>query len=101
MRLTKSEFFTTEQNEIAQIAKVLGHPVCVAIIEHLTKIQSCICGDLVEVINLAQPTISQYLKELKNIGIIKESIEGVRFCNRRAKLESYSKTLFFSLFSIK
>ena len=80
MGITKSEIFTKYQNELAKIAKVLGHPARIAIIQHLLKIQSCICGDLVEEIGLAQPTISQHLKELKSIGIIKGNIEGTSVC---------------------
>lgn len=80
MGVTKSEIFTQEQNEIAKIAKVLGHPARVAILQHLFKLNSCICGDLVDVIGLAQPTISQHLKELKNVGIIKGTIEGTSVC---------------------
>lgn len=82
MGLTKSEIFTDEQNELANIAKALGHPARIAIIQHLLKINSCICGDLVDEIALAQPTISRHLKELKAIGIIKGTIEGtsVNYC---------------------
>ncbi|MCX7549109.1 metalloregulator ArsR/SmtB family transcription factor [Xanthomarina sp. F1114] len=80
MGITKSEIFTEEQNNIAQIAKVFGHPARVAIIQHLFKIDSCVCGDLVNEIGLAQPTISQHLKELKKLGIIKGSIEGTSVC---------------------
>ena len=80
MGLTKSEIFTEEQNNLAAIAKVLGHPARIAILQHLMKIQSCICGDLVDEIGLAQPTISQHLKELKKINIIKGDIEGTSVC---------------------
>ena len=80
MGLTKSEIFTKEQNQISSIAKVFGHPARVAIIQYLFKINSCICGDLVDEIGLAQPTISQHLKELKNIGLIKGNIEGTSIC---------------------
>ncbi len=80
MGITKTEIFTEEQNRIARIAKVLGHPARIAILEYLFKIQSCICGDLVNEIGLAQPTISQHLKELKNINIIKGTIEGTSIC---------------------
>ena len=80
MGLTKTEIFTDQQNTIALIAKAIGHPARVAILQHLIKINSCICGDLVEEIGLAQPTISQHLKELKNIGIIKGNIEGTSVC---------------------
>jgi len=78
--LTKSEFFTEEQNEIASIAKVLGHPARIAILEFIIKLETCVCGDLVKDIGLAQPTISQHLKELKKVGIIKGTIEGTSVC---------------------
>mgnify|MGYP001111718925 CR=1 FL=1 len=80
MGLTKSEKFTEEQNQIAALAKVLGHPARIAILQHIVKMDSCICGDLVQEIGLAQPTISQHLKELKNSGIIKGDIEGTSVC---------------------
>lgn len=80
MGLTKSEIFTEEQNQISNIAKVLGHPARIAILQYLFKINACICGDLVSEIGLAQPTISQHLKELKNIGLIKGNIEGTSIC---------------------
>ncbi|MDX6746841.1 metalloregulator ArsR/SmtB family transcription factor [Polaribacter sp. PL03] len=80
MGLTKSEIFTEQQNEIAAIAKVLGHPARIAILEFLIKLKTCVCGDLVKDIGLAQPTISQHLKELKKAGIIKGKIEGTSVC---------------------
>jgi len=80
MGLTKTEIFTEEQNTIAIFAKVFGHPARVAILQHLFKIESCICGDLVDEIGLAQPTISQHLKELKNLGLIKGNVEGTSVC---------------------
>ncbi len=80
MGLAKSEMFTDKQNLISSYAKVFGHPARVAILEHLFAINSCICGDLVGVIGLAQPTISQHLKELKNIGLIKGNVEGTSVC---------------------
>ena len=80
MGLTKSEIFTEKQNSIATIAKVLGHPARIAILEFLIELKSCVCGDLVKDIGLAQPTISQHLKELKKVGIIKGTIEGTSVC---------------------
>lgn len=80
MGLTKSEIFSKEQNEIAAMAKVLGHPARISILQQLFKSESCICGDLVEEIGLAQPTISQHLKELKNAGLIKGNVEGTSVC---------------------
>ncbi|MGY5355514.1 ArsR/SmtB family transcription factor [Wenyingzhuangia sp. IMCC45467] len=80
MGLVKTEIFTDKQNEIARFAKAFAHPARVAILQHLFKINSCVCGDLVNEIGLAQPTISQHLKELKNLGLIKGSIEGTSVC---------------------
>ncbi|PNQ73071.1 transcriptional regulator [Hanstruepera neustonica] len=80
MGITKSEIFTETQNEIALLAKAFGHPARVAIIQYLFKINACVCGDLVNEIGLAQPTISQHLKELKQLGIIKGTVEGTSVC---------------------
>jgi len=80
MGITKSEIYTSEQNNIAQLAKVLGHPARVSILQHLFELNSCVCGELVNEIGLAQATISQHLKELKDVGLIKGSIEGTSVC---------------------
>ena len=80
MGLTKSEIFTEQQNKIALLAKAFGHPARVAILQHLFKIDACVCGDLVDEIGLAQPTISQHLNELKQMGLIKGNIEGTSVC---------------------
>jgi len=80
MGATKTEHFTEQQNEIATIAKALGHPARIAIIEYLIKVNECICGEIVNELPLAQSTVSQHLKELKNAGIIKGNIEGNSIC---------------------
>lgn len=80
MGVTKTDIYTDSQNELAAIAKVLGHPARIAILEFIIKQNSCICGDLVEEIGLAQATISQHLRELKNSGIIQGTIEGTSIC---------------------
>ncbi|MFY0483055.1 ArsR/SmtB family transcription factor [Flavobacterium sp. PLA-1-15] len=80
MGATKTEHFTEQQNLIATIAKALGHPARIAIIEYLMKVNECICGDIVNELPLAQPTVSQHLKELKNAGIIKGNISGNSIC---------------------
>ncbi|MDP3312848.1 helix-turn-helix transcriptional regulator [Lutibacter sp.] len=80
MGTTKSEIFNENQNQISLIAKAFAHPARVAILQQLFKLNTCICGDLVNEIGLAQPTISQHLKELKNLGIIKGTIEGTSSC---------------------
>lgn len=80
MGLIKAEMFTEDQNQLALYFKAFGHPARVAIIQHLFKINTCVCGDLVDVIGLAQPTISQHLKELKKLGLIQGTIEGTSVC---------------------
>lgn len=80
MGATKTDFFTEKQNQLATITKALGHPARIAIIEYLLKVNKCICGDIVNELPLAQPTISQHLKELKNAGLIKGTIEGNSVC---------------------
>lgn len=80
MGASKSDFFTDEQNELAGLFKALSHPARVAIIEYLLTVDTCICGDIVNKLPLAQPTVSQHLKELKNARIIKGTIEGTAIC---------------------
>ena len=80
MGLTKTDNFTATQNELASLAKALGHPARVAIVEYLANSNSCVCGDIVDVIPLAQATVSQHLKELKQAGLIQGSIEGNTIC---------------------
>ncbi|MBI2270444.1 MAG: winged helix-turn-helix transcriptional regulator [Bacteroidetes bacterium] len=94
MGATKTEHFTDKQNAIATLAKALGHPARVAIIEYLLKTEACICGDIVNELPLAQPTVSQHLKELKNAGLIRGNIEGNSICycideKTLAKLQDY------------
>lgn len=80
MGLTKTEIFTEEQNSLAVMLKALAHPARIAILQQIIKANACICGDLVDELGLAQPTISQHLKELKNAGLIQGTIEGVSVC---------------------
>lgn len=99
MGVTKTENFTGQQNLLADTAKALGHPARIAIIQHLLKINSCICGDLVDEIPLAQPTISRHLQELKSVGIIRGTIEGtsVNYCIDAVKWREIQH-MFNSLF---
>lgn len=80
MGVTKTEQFTDKQNRTANLLKALAHPARVAIVEQLLEARSCICGDFVNELPLAQPTISQHLKELKNAGIIQGTVEGTSVC---------------------
>lgn len=78
MGVTKTNLFTEEQNQLAFFAKAFSHPARVAIIQHLLKTNACINGDLVLELGLAQATISQHLRELRDIDIIQGTIEGSR-----------------------
>ena len=80
MGASKSESFSVEQNEMASLFKALSHPARIAIVDYLLTVDTCICGDIVNELPLAQPTVSQHLKELKNAGLIKGSIEGNAIC---------------------
>lgn len=80
MGVTKTHHFTEEQNDIANLLKALAHPARIAIVEYLLSVDTCICNDIVAEINLAQPTVSQHLKELKNAGIIQGEVEGKSIC---------------------
>jgi DNA-binding transcriptional ArsR family regulator len=80
MGLSKKEEFSARQNKIADIAKALGHPARIAILEFLSTSDSCICGSIVDKLPLSQSTVSQHLRELKNAGLIKGEIDGARVC---------------------
>ncbi|MCH6201673.1 metalloregulator ArsR/SmtB family transcription factor [Aquiflexum sp. LQ15W] len=99
MGVTKSDLFTEQQNELARVAKVLAHPARIAILQYLIQSNTCINGDLVQELGLAQATISQHLRELKETGIIKGSIEGVsvNYCIdpiRWSEIQHLFETLF-------
>jgi ArsR family transcriptional regulator len=80
MGATKTELFNEHQNRLAILTKALGHPARIAIVDYLLQVDACICGDIVNELPLAQPTVSQHLKELKNAGIIQGNIEGTSIC---------------------
>ena len=80
MGATKSHEFGTKENKLAKYAKALAHPARIAILQYLARQQSCVCGDIVEELPLSQSTVSQHLKELKEAGLIKGEIEGVKTC---------------------
>jgi predicted transcriptional regulator len=80
MGVTKTDLFTAHQNQLATWAKVLGHPARVAILQYLLKQNSCVCGSLVDELGLAQATISQHLRELKDAGFITGTVEGTSVC---------------------
>lgn len=80
MGLSKTAMFTKQQNQFANLTKAIGHPARVAIIDFLLKQETCICKDIVDELPLSQPTISQHLRELKSVGLVKGTIEGNKVC---------------------
>ena len=80
MGITKTQIFNATQNELAVILKVLANPARIAILQYISNQKACICNDIVAEIGLAQPTISQHLKELKSINLIEGEITGKKVC---------------------
>ena len=80
MGASKKTHFDNSQLELSVLAKAMAHPARIAILQHLLKMNSCVCGDIVEVLPLAQSTVSQHLKELKKTGLLKGEIEGASVC---------------------
>ena len=80
MGMSKTSLFTERQNRLAGLAKALGHPARIAILEYLIQKGSCVCGDIVEELPLSQATISQHLKSMKEAGIIQGEVDGVYRC---------------------
>ena len=80
MGATKTTDYTQQEMSIAKYAKALSHPARVAIVNLLLKKQACVCGDIVDELPLSQSTVSQHLKELKEVGLIKGDIEGASVC---------------------
>jgi predicted transcriptional regulator len=99
MGVTKTDLFTREQNELAKVAKAFAHPARLAILDYLLNANACINGDLVQELGLAQATISQHLRELKDIGIIQGTIEGVSvsYCIHPKRWEEINQ-LFSGMF---
>lgn len=69
-----------DDQTIATLCKALGHPARVAILRHLLQVDRCICGEIVNILPLAQSTVSQHLKHLKEAGLIRGEIDGPRSC---------------------
>jgi ArsR family transcriptional regulator, arsenate/arsenite/antimonite-responsive transcriptional repressor len=102
MAFHKKEEFGKKEQELAEFAKALSHPARIAILKVLAQRNECICGDIVEELPLAQSTVSQHLKELKNAGLVQGTIDGPRSCyciNWKAfeKFNNDLSSLFFKL----
>ena len=82
MRNTREarEAITAADEQLAALAKALGHPARVAILRQLGERGECICGQIVDTLPLAQATVSQHLKVLKDSGLVQGEIDGPRVC---------------------
>ena len=80
MGISKTEEFSAQDNKLARYAKAFSHPARVAILKLLAKRDAYVCGDIVDVLPLSQSTVSQHLKELKEIGLVQGEIEGAKVC---------------------
>jgi len=100
MGITKSGLFKKRQNRVATLAKAFNHPARVAILEYILSNKSCITNDLVNELPLSQSTISQHLRELKQIGIIKGEVEGpkLNYCIDDQVWEE-ARDIFINMFS--
>ena len=80
MIVNKNSHFSKKTNSVSAYAKALSHPARIAILRLLINKNACICGDIVDELPLSQSTVSQHLKELKKVGLIKGDISGVKVC---------------------
>ena len=80
MAFSKKEEFTQDEIWLSDIAKALSHPARISILKILTQMNVCMCGEIVELLPLSQSTVSQHLKELKRVGLVKGEIEGPKVC---------------------
>ncbi len=100
MAVSKKEEFGQKEQSLATFAKAISHPARIAILNVLAKKNECICGEIVEVLPLAQRTVSQHLKELKNAGLVEGSVDGPRswYCINWKAFEKFNSE-FASLFT--
>jgi ArsR family transcriptional regulator, arsenate/arsenite/antimonite-responsive transcriptional repressor len=101
MAINKKYEFENEVQELAEFAKAISHPARIAILQTIASKNQCICGEIVEVLPLAQSTVSQHLKELKNVGLIQGDIEGQKtcYCINWTRLEEFHES-FSSLMNL-
>ena len=101
MAIHKRDEFSQKENVLADFAKAISHPARVSILKEIAKRESCICGEIVEVLPLAQSTVSQHLKELLKAGLITGTVDGVKscYCINWKKFEQFQKA--FSEFHSK
>jgi len=76
--MIKRENFDPGLQELARFARVISHPARLAILKYLAETRACISGDISDIIPLSRSTVSQHLKELRDIGLIRGDIDGLK-----------------------
>ena len=100
MAVSKTEEFNKTDVELAEIAKALSHPARINILKILNDLNSCMVGRIVDLLPLSQSTVSQHLKELKRVGLIRGEIDGPKICYcTHPKVLDKAKREFNKLFS--
>ena len=99
MIIHKKASFTEKEQVLAEFAKALAHPARIAILKVLAEKNECICGEIVDVLPLAQSTVSQHLKELKNAGLIQGEVNPpkIKYCINKENWKM-AKALFQGFF---
>jgi DNA-binding transcriptional ArsR family regulator len=95
MALNKKNEFKEKIQNLSEFAKAISHPARISILKTIAQKQECICGEIVEVLPLAQSTVSQHLKDLKEIGLIKGEVEGTKscYCINWKKVEEFEREI--------
>jgi len=95
MAYSKTELFDNKLNSAAVLFKALGHPARLAILKYLAETQVCITGDISGEIPLSRTTVNQHLKELKNSGLIRGTVEGVKvnYCLNPKKIKALARMI--------
>lgn len=103
MANAKKEVFTSSEQQLAAWAKALAHPARIAILKELSKRKDRICGEIVQVLPLAQSTVSQHLKELKDANLISGTIDGVKscYCINWQAIEQFTHEIGFLIGNLK
>lgn len=94
VRMKKLDLFNEQQQKLANLAKALSHPARVAILQYLASCKTCISGDISDHMPLSRTTVSQHLKELKKVGLIKGELEGlkIRYCLDEFAIKNLGET---------
>ncbi len=92
--MKKLDLFNDQQRELASLAKALSHPARIAILQYLASCKTCISGDISDHLPLSRTTVSQHLKELKDLGLIKGEVEGLkmRYCLDKLAIKNLGAT---------